>query len=52
MLHLLQPVDEESVAIEEIKALGEVVQEVVYLFSERIMMHPQLSCSMTLFVLI
>lgn len=28
MLHLLQPVDEESVAIEEIKALGEVVQEV------------------------
>jgi hypothetical protein len=28
MLHLLQPVDEESVAIEEVKALGEVVQEV------------------------
>lgn len=28
MLHLLQPADEESVAIEEIKALGEVVQEV------------------------
>ena len=28
MLHLLQPIDEESVAIEEIKALGEVVQEV------------------------
>lgn len=28
MLHLSQPIDEESVAIEEVKALGEVVQEV------------------------